>query len=220
MNSDFGDWPGDGFPGDEFPGDDADTADLGGGGDGPLPQEGFGPADAVSGFGPADDAPFGDDSDDVDDGRGGDGGAGGGALSYGGDLSGPDPDGSDTAPAEAGFGAAPAAEAGFGPADPPPGADPDAPAGADEWPAAAFPPPLDPSGVPTPVDGWPWADPDLIGGGPVGDAAGPGDEPVDPADVAGYAGLTDDDGGTRQWATLIASDDPATSTLARFWSSG
>ncbi|WFE28481.1 hypothetical protein O7623_04515 [Solwaraspora sp. WMMD791] len=213
MNSEFGDWPGD-----DFPGDDADTADLGGGvDDGPLPQEGFGPADAVSGFGAADDVPFGDDSDD------GDSGGGAGALSYGGDLSEPDPvggDDADTAPAEAGFGAAPAAETGFGPADPPPGADPDAPAGVDEWPAAAFPPPLDPSGVPTPVDGWPWADPELIGGGSVGDAAGPSDDPVDPADVAGYAGLADNDDGTRQWATLIASDDPATSTLARFWSGG
>jgi len=216
MTSEFGDWTGD-----DPTGDDADTADLGGpvddGSGGPA-VEGFGAADPVEGFGAAD-PPAGDDltGDIADDGKYGDGGYGGGdavpALGYGDDLSGADP----AEPVDAGFGAEPAAEQGFGAADPPPGADPDVPAGADEWPDPQFPPLLDPAGVPTPVDGWPWADPQLLGdGGPVG-AAVPHVDPVDPVDLAGYAGVDAAAGGDL-WAALLASDDPATGALARFWS--
>ncbi|WBB99589.1 hypothetical protein O7543_05120 [Solwaraspora sp. WMMA2080] len=207
MTSEFGDWTGD-----DPVGDDADTADLGGpvDGSGDPAVEGFGAADPVEGFGAAD--PPVDDDLSGDDTTGG--GYGGGdavpALGYGDDLSGAEP-------VDAGFGAEPAAEQGFGAADPPPGVDPDAPAGADGWPEAQFPPPLDPAGVPTPVDGWPWADPQLLGdGGPVG-AAVPHVTPVDPVDLAGYAGADAAAGGDL-WAALLASDDPATGTLARFWS--
>lgn len=221
MNSEFGDWPDDELP-DGFASDDADTADLSGVGEDypPAGLEGFGPADEVQGFGSADEPALDEVSAD------GVGGAGAG-LDYGDDLSGPDDaaeDGFGAAPAaEEGFGAALGDEQGFGAADPPPGVDPDAPAGADEWPAAVFPPTLDPSGLPTPVDGWPWADPDLLGAGSSSDAVDPADlagnvGSVDPADLAGYAGV--DGAAADLWATLLGSDDPATSTLARFWSAG
>ena len=119
MTSEFGDWTGD-----DPVGDDADTADLGGpvDGSGDPAVEGFGAADPVEGFGAAD--PPVDDDLSGDDTTGG--GYGGGdavpALGYGDDLSGADP----AEPVDAGFGAEPAAEQGFGAADPPPGVDPDA----------------------------------------------------------------------------------------------
>jgi len=217
MSSEFTDWTGD-----DYPGDDAETADLGGLPDDdplPLPVEGFGPAEEVAGFGAADEPPA-DDGDDI-------GGGAGAALDYGDDLSWPDGV-DDPADDGAGFGAGPPAEQGFGAVDPPPGVDPDTPAGADEWPAAVFPPPLDSAGVPTPVDGWPWADAELLGAGASADGPQPGDTPqlgdgrpsppvsVDPAELAGYAGV--DGTAADLWATLLGSDDPATSTLARFWS--
>ena len=218
MNSEFGDWPEEEYA-DGFAGDDAETADLGGlGGDDPPALEGFGPADAEQGFGVADEGPL----DELPAGETPVGGTGG-ALGYGDDLSGPADavdDAVDDGSIEAGFGAAPAAEQGFGAADPPPGVDPDVPAGADEWPAAVFPPLLDSSGLPTPVDGWPWADPDLLGSDATADAAEP-DQPagsVDPTELAGYAGVDDSTAGL--WATLLSSDDPATATLARFWTPG
>ncbi|MFV2020794.1 hypothetical protein [Micromonospora sp. LOL_023] len=217
MSDDFTDWTGD-----DYPGDDADTADLGGlPADDPLPVEGFGPADDVAGFGAADELAADDDSADF-------GGGAGAALDYGDDLSWADgPDDADDAAdsgtdevAEDGFGAAPPAEQGFGAADPLPGVDPDVPAGADEWPAAVFPPQLDAAGVPTPVDGWPWADADLLGGGPSAESPPPGDSSrpgsVDPGELAGYAGV--DATAADLWARLLGCDDPATSTLARFWS--
>ncbi|WP_326553601.1 hypothetical protein [Micromonospora sp. NBC_01813] len=225
MSDEFTNWTGD----DDYPGDDAETADLGGlPADDPLPVAGFGPADEVAGFGAADE-PAGDDSG-LDEGEHLGGGTGA-ALDYGDDLSWPDgPDGADGADdpadsgtddvAEDGFGAAPPADQGFGAADPLPGVDPDTPAGADEWPAAVFPPQLDTAGVPTPVDGWPWADADLLGGDASAESPPPGDPPqpgsVDPGELAGYAAV--DATAADLWATLLGSDDPATSTLARFWS--
>jgi|GEM_PF-1769771 hypothetical protein len=131
--------------------------------------------------------------------------------------------------AEAGFGAAdePAAaevpaQVGFGSADPPVGADPDAGPYGDP---ARWWPPVGPEpfggfvgALPEPVDGFPWVDPDLLGsarGGPEPAEAVVAEAPY-PDDLADYAAVdlpVDGD----PWSTLAASDDPATSALARFW---
>jgi hypothetical protein len=100
-------------------------------------------------------------------------------------------------------------------ADHPVGADPDLDPGAD-WADPGFPPPLDLPEPPTPVDGYPWSDPQALGGAP--DAgAHPGQQASPPvADLYDYAG----DGpapATGAWQALLDSDDPATSSLARFW---
>ncbi|GAA3765068.1 hypothetical protein GCM10022225_58870 [Plantactinospora mayteni] len=112
------------------------------------------------------------------------------------------------------------AEVGFGAADPPLGADPDldpyADTGPDWWESTELP---DLGVPPEPVDGFPWTDPALLGQ-PV-DAvppalSGPDTTPVGPDELAEYAGEglpADGD----PWSALAASDDPATSTLARFW---
>lgn len=97
------------------------------------------------------------------------------------------------------------------------GADPDLTTHADDpaWTDNTFPEPVDVGHPPEPVDGFPWSDPTLLG------------EPVNPiqdsptwpspaaADLAAYAGVdsTPDD----PWAALLASDDPATGNLARWW---
>ncbi|ROT29556.1 hypothetical protein [Micromonospora sp. HM5-17] len=113
------------------------------------------------------------------------------------------------------------AEVGFGPADPPVGADPDLDPYGDpaQW------PPTDPGPVegfgpaPEPVDGFPWADPDLLG--PPGDGPAPDPSVVTggtprPDELAEYAAADLPDDGD-PWSALAASDDPATSALARFW---
>jgi hypothetical protein len=89
----------------------------------------------------------------------------------------------------------------------------------DPAPADVFPPPVDVGDLPEPVDGFPWTDaatlgsPDLA----VHDLAGHDTvEPVDPHELAEYAG-TEIPPGADPWAVLADSDDPATSTLARFW---
>ncbi|MEV4755140.1 hypothetical protein AB0J86_08505 [Micromonospora sp. NPDC049559] len=148
-------------------------------------------------------------------------------------------------------------EAGLGPAgddpdDPYPGADDwprAAPFGTDpdlepvlaDWPAPEFPPPLELDSPPEPVDGPPWADPDLLGtGGPDADPDGTGPPagfgPADPTaphrtatddaaaefgppapdGLTGYAGETLPEDAD-PWTALAGSEDPATGALARFW---
>ncbi|MBO4210286.1 hypothetical protein [Micromonospora echinofusca] len=93
--------------------------------------------------------------------------------------------------------------------DVPVGADPDLPAAVTD-PADLFPPPLAFDGLPEPVDGYPWADPGLLGEVPV-DAPAVGDSAPPVVDLAAWAGTT---GG---WPDLAADPDPVTAALARFW---
>jgi hypothetical protein len=102
------------------------------------------------------------------------------------------------------------------------GADPDVHPGADlDWEHPPFPPELTVD-RPDPVDGYPWADPALLGGGETDNPA-PSDgldavaEPVAAADLADYDGAEPPDGAD-PWSALVSSDDPATSALARWWS--
>ncbi|MEQ4303414.1 hypothetical protein ABNF97_18855 [Plantactinospora sp. B6F1] len=112
------------------------------------------------------------------------------------------------------------AEVGFGGADPPLGADPDLDPYADTgpawWEATELP---DLGAPPEPVDGFPWADPALLGQ-PVDTVppplSGADAATVAPDELAGYAGEELPADGD-PWAALTASEDPATSTLARFW---
>jgi hypothetical protein len=216
MTDHWGGWPED-QP--DFDGPDGgEFGDLGGpdqpeGDD--YPVEGFGAADAVpddlSGAADAPPEPIGYDgfgaaSPRFDEYADGD--------PYADGAAGTGPDGSTEVPAEAGFGAA----------DPPIGADPDLDPYADEaqWSESAWPAPdaseLGPP--PEPVDGFPWADPGLLGapyaGAPVDPTtvAGPAPAPDELADYAGTELPADGD----PWSTLADSEDPATSALARFWS--
>ncbi|WP_422769521.1 hypothetical protein ACN28C_22570 [Plantactinospora sp. WMMC1484] len=222
MTDYWGGWSADepefGGPADEA-GQSGELADLGGdqAGDGGYPVEGFGAADPDELPGNPDELPG--NPDELPGGP-------------------PMPLGYDDLPAEAprepyphagpetqeGFGADTypevPAEVGFGAADPPFGADPDLDPYADTGPAWTIPPDLPELGAPPePVDGFPWTDPALLGT-PVdaSTATPPGpDGTVGPEELAGYAGTelpVDGD----PWAALAASDDPATSTLARFWS--
>ncbi|MBE1490460.1 hypothetical protein [Plantactinospora soyae] len=114
------------------------------------------------------------------------------------------------------------AEVGMGPADPPIGADPDLDPYGDtaQWsePAWSAPDASDLGPPPEPVDGFPWADPALLGdpaAAPVEPtAAGPAPGPEELADYAGTELPADGD----PWTALADSEDPATSALARFWS--
>ena len=105
------------------------------------------------------------------------------------------------------------------------GIDPDVPPDPDTgWHDGDFPPPLDLDVRPEPADGYPWADPDTLGD--------PGHEPgydatdygvtdhsgAPPAgDLYAYAGMDAPPPGVDPWGHLLASDDPATGALARFW---
>jgi hypothetical protein len=81
-------------------------------------------------------------------------------------------------------------------------------------PADVFPPTVEVGELPEPVDGFPWIDPATLG---APDLAGHDTlPPVDPHELAEYAG-TEIPEGADPWTVLAASDDPATSTLARFW---
>jgi hypothetical protein len=95
------------------------------------------------------------------------------------------------------------------------GADPDVDPDAD-WTPADFPDQLD-FAAPEPVDGYPWSDPSAVaapGTGGEDPAAGPDAAP--PAqDLLDYAGA---EGGADPWSALLGSDDPATSSLGRWWS--
>jgi hypothetical protein len=113
------------------------------------------------------------------------------------------------------------------PADHLVGADPDLPADPDgTWHDGDFPPALDLDTRPEPTDGYPWADPGALGDPTdaygldadhtaltVTGAAAPGD-------LFAYAGIDPPPPGTDPWGHLLGSDDPATSTLARFWGPG
>src|SRR5207248_10957 len=102
------------------------------------------------------------------------------------------------------------------------GIDPDVPPDPDTgWHDGDFPPPLDLDVRPEPADGYPWADPDTLGDVP--DGYGLDDHTAltatgsaAPGDLFAYAGIDPAAPGTDPWAHLLDSDDPATSTLARF----
>jgi hypothetical protein len=97
----------------------------------------------------------------------------------------------------------------------PVGADPDALPDTDTGADLPFPPAVDVGELPEPVDGFPWIDTGTLGVVDP-DVAGTVPATVDSADLAAYAG-TDLAPGVDPWAALAASDDPATSALARFW---
>jgi len=93
------------------------------------------------------------------------------------------------------------------------GADPDAVPDLGDDPMDVFPPALDVGPLPEPVDGFPWID--------TGSLAEPGPPPPaadtpDPHELADYAAV-DLPPGQDPWAALAASDDPATSALADFY---
>jgi hypothetical protein len=97
----------------------------------------------------------------------------------------------------------------------PVGADPDALPDVDVAPVDTFPQVVDVGPLPEPVDGFPWIDTGSLG---VVDAdAHVPDAEVSPQELAEYAGA-DLPPGVDPWAALADSEDPATSTLARWWS--
>jgi hypothetical protein len=102
------------------------------------------------------------------------------------------------------------------------GADPDLYplTGSDLGDDQAFPPSLE-LDPPEPIDGYPWADPSALGQDllpPVGDLPADAGAGPEPGELFEYAGELPPAGGDA-WAALLASDDPATSALARWWSS-
>jgi hypothetical protein len=103
--------------------------------------------------------------------------------------------------------------------DPPVGADPDLDPVADHDGQPLFPPALDLDPPPQPVDGFPWADPATLGEAPLTDPVAAHDAAPDPSDLASYA-AQDIPPGADPWTALAASEDPATSSLARWWSQG
>ncbi|MEU4220622.1 hypothetical protein [Actinoplanes sp. NPDC026623] len=95
------------------------------------------------------------------------------------------------------------------------GADPDAAPDLEQ--VSMFPPIVDVGPLPEPVDGFPWIDTGSLGlyrSGPVDAGAGAA---VPAEDLAAYA-AEDLPPGADPWAALADSDDPATSTLAKWWS--
>ena len=96
------------------------------------------------------------------------------------------------------------------------GADPDALPDTDDQ-VAVFPPAVDVGPLPEPVDGYPWIDTGSLG--VIDPATVPAaDGGADPGELAEYA-AADLSPGVDPWAALADSEDPATSALARFWSS-
>jgi hypothetical protein len=103
------------------------------------------------------------------------------------------------------------------------GVDPDTPDQHDGvWHDDEFPPQLELDARPDPSDGYPWADPDTLGDPGMLPDADRADLTVGggaPAgDLFAYAGLDAAPPGVDPWSLLLGSDDPATSTLARWWS--
>jgi hypothetical protein len=101
------------------------------------------------------------------------------------------------------------------------GADPDVDPSADDWHHDPFPAAVELTDPPEPIDGYPWSDAATLGGGPhehpTADHGGYGAPPS--AELLEYAGLDQPADGDA-WATLLSSDDPATSSLARWWGAG
>ncbi len=85
-----------------------------------------------------------------------------------------------------------------------------------EDPLDVFPPAVDVGDLPEPVDGFPWIDTGSLGVVPA-DALAETPDPVRPEELAEYAGV-DLPEAQDPWAALAESDDPATSTLAKWWS--
>lgn len=100
----------------------------------------------------------------------------------------------------------------------PVGADPDLDAHADGWTDQPFPNPLD-LDAPEPVDGFPWTDPATLGGEPLPDADAGYQGAPEATELASYAG-EEIPPGADPWTALSASEDPATSNLARWWAPG
>lgn len=99
----------------------------------------------------------------------------------------------------------------------PVGADPDAAPDFDADQVSLFPPVVDVGPLPEPVDGFPWIDTGSLGlvdAGLVDPAQG--FDPVHAGELAAYA-AEDLPPGVDPWAALADSDDPATSTLAKWW---
>lgn len=97
----------------------------------------------------------------------------------------------------------------------PVGADPDATPDVEQ--VSLFPPVVDVGPLPEPVDGFPWIDTGSLGLVDAG-VIDPGALGAVPAeDLAAYA-AQDLPPGVDPWAALADSDDPATSTLAKWWS--
>ncbi|MFF5077735.1 hypothetical protein ACFY36_11825 [Actinoplanes sp. NPDC000266] len=82
-------------------------------------------------------------------------------------------------------------------------------------PVDVFPPQVDVGELPEPVDGFPWIDTGSLGVVPADALVTPVD-PVQPQELADYAG-EELPPGVDPWAALSESEDPATSTLARWW---
>lgn len=81
-----------------------------------------------------------------------------------------------------------------------------------------FPPQLDIGEPPEPVDGFPWSDPAVLGEAhDTGAATVDGSPPAD--DLLAYDAHEVPEGAD-SWQVLAGSDDPATSSLARFWGPG
>ncbi|GAA0497059.1 hypothetical protein Ade02nite_54820 [Paractinoplanes deccanensis] len=86
---------------------------------------------------------------------------------------------------------------------------------ADADPVDVFPPQVDVGDLPEPVDGFPWIDTGSLGVVPAEALTAPAD-PVSPQELAEYVGEQLPPGAD-PWAALADSEDPATSTLARWW---
>jgi hypothetical protein len=103
-----------------------------------------------------------------------------------------------------------------------PGTDPDLNPFADDesWNVDPFPVALSFDEPPEPVDGMPWADPDLLGDpdGRLPDPAAGHQDPPPVAELYAYDATDPASGDPDPWASLVHSDDPATGSLARFWS--
>ncbi|GAB2572185.1 hypothetical protein Aab01nite_03540 [Paractinoplanes abujensis] len=82
-------------------------------------------------------------------------------------------------------------------------------------PLDVFPPALDVGDLPEPVDGFPWIDTGSLGVVPAQALTGT-PEPVRPEELAEYAGV-DLPPAQDPWAALADAEDPATSSLARWW---